>query len=54
VDADLAAAVAAALAMPPEELTGYREGAAAALAPYRPAAVQRLFGERVVPALGLG
>jgi len=54
VDADLAAAVAVALAMPPDQLTGYREGAAAALAPYRPAAVQRLFGERVVPALGLG
>jgi hypothetical protein len=54
VDADLAAALAAGLALGDQELAAYREEAAAALAPYRPAAVQAIVTERVVPALGLG
>ena len=54
VDADLASAVAAGLALADADAAGYRHRAAAALAPFRPAAVQRLMGERVVPALGLG
>ena len=54
VDADLATALAAGLSMPTPEAADYRDRAAAALAPYRPAAVQRLIAEGVVPALGLG
>jgi glycosyltransferase involved in cell wall biosynthesis len=54
VDADLASAVAAGLALADADAAGYRERAAAALGPFRPTAVQRLMGERVVPALGFG
>ena len=53
VDAELANAVAAGLAMPESDAAEYRERAAIALEPFRPAAVERLIGERVVPALGL-
>jgi glycosyltransferase involved in cell wall biosynthesis len=54
VDADLASALAAGLSLPVADVAAYRERAAAALAPHRPAAVQRLIGEQVVPALRLG
>ncbi len=50
---DLASAVAAGLTMPRSELEAYRGAAATELAPYRPAAVQAVVGERVLPALGL-
>ena len=53
VDADLGSAVAAGLALSADDVARYRERAAAALASYRPAAVQRVIAERVVPALGL-
>jgi glycosyltransferase involved in cell wall biosynthesis len=51
VDADLASALAAGLALADAELSRYRVAAAAALAPYRPEAVQRTVAERVAPAL---
>jgi glycosyltransferase involved in cell wall biosynthesis len=51
---DLASALAAGLAMAEQELEAYRGAAATELAPYRPAAVQAVVEERVVPALGLG
>lgn len=53
VDGDLATALARGLALGESELESYRREAAQALAPYRPEAVQRIVGERVVPALGL-
>jgi hypothetical protein len=51
VSGDLAGALAAGLAMEEGELAAYRGAAAEALAPYRPAALQRLVEESVVPAL---
>ena len=53
VGEDLPAAMAAGLALTEAELDDYRRAAADALAPYRPAAVQALVSERVIPALGL-
>jgi glycosyltransferase involved in cell wall biosynthesis len=53
VDADLAAALSAGLALGDAELHAYRRAAAGELAPYRPAVVQDLVTERVIPALGL-
>jgi glycosyltransferase involved in cell wall biosynthesis len=50
---DLKPVIAAGLALPDAELERYRGAAATELAPYRPAAVQALVTERVVPALGL-
>ena len=50
---DLASALAAGLAMAEQELDAYRGAAATELAPYRPAAVQAVVEERVIPALGL-
>jgi glycosyltransferase involved in cell wall biosynthesis len=50
---DLASALAAALAMAEPELEAYRGAAATELAPYRPAAVQAVVEERVIPALRL-
>jgi len=50
---DLAGALAAGLALADSELEDYRRAAAEELAPYRPAAVQALVAERVIPALGL-
>jgi glycosyltransferase involved in cell wall biosynthesis len=50
---DLADALSAGLALSDSELERYRGAAADELAPYRPAAVQALVTERVVPALGL-
>jgi len=54
VDADLGAALVAGLALADADLAAYRQAAAEALGPYRPAAVQRVMEERVIPALGLG
>ena len=54
VDSDLGAALARGLELGEEELEGYRSAALEALAPYRPAAVERVVREHVIPALGLG
>jgi glycosyltransferase involved in cell wall biosynthesis len=51
---DLAQALATGLALSEPELERYRGAAANELAPYRPAAVQALVTERVIPALGIG
>jgi len=53
VASDIAEALVAGLALSDSELELYRGAAATELAPYRPAAVQALVAERVVPALGL-
>ena len=53
VGEDLAAAIAAGLALAEAELDDYRRAAEDALAPYRPDAVQAVVAERVIPALGL-
>ena len=53
VDEDLAAALAAGLALDDAELRDYRKRALGELEPYRPAAVQATVAERVIPALGL-
>jgi glycosyltransferase involved in cell wall biosynthesis len=53
VDDDLAAALAAGLALGEAELRRHRERAAEELEPYRPAAVQAVVAESVIPALGL-
>jgi glycosyltransferase involved in cell wall biosynthesis len=53
VGEDLADALAAGLALTDSELEAYRRAAATELAPYRPAAVQAVVEERVIPALGL-
>lgn len=50
---DLAHALASGLALSEPELERYRGAAANELAPYRPAAVQALVTERVIPALGI-
>ena len=50
---DLAAALAAGLALDDGELRDYRRRAIDELEPYRPAAVQAVVAERVIPALGL-
>ena len=50
---DLGGALAAGLRLADSELDGYRCAAAEELVPYRPAAVQALVSERVIPALGL-
>ena len=50
---DLRHVIAAGLAMPDARLERYRSAAANELAPYRPAAVQEVMAERVLPALGL-
>lgn len=53
VDEDLATALAAGLALGDPELQSYRQAAVAELKPYRPAAVQAVVDEQVIPALGL-
>jgi glycosyltransferase involved in cell wall biosynthesis len=53
VSEDLAAALAAGLGLDEAALQRYREAAARELEPYRPAAVQAVVAERVIPALGL-
>ena len=53
VSEDLGAALAAGLALGDSELERYREAALRELEPYRPAAVQAVVAERVIPALGL-
>jgi glycosyltransferase involved in cell wall biosynthesis len=53
VSDDLAAALAAGLALDDAELRDYRGRALAELEPYRPPAVQAVVAERVIPALGL-
>ena len=53
VSEDLAAALAAGLKLGDSELERYREAALRDLEPYRPAAVQAVVAERVIPALGL-
>ena len=53
VDEDLARALEAGFALADSELEHYRRAAATELAPYRPAAVQAVVAERVLPALGL-
>jgi glycosyltransferase involved in cell wall biosynthesis len=53
VSDDLAAALAAGLELGDAELRDYRKRAACELEPYRPAAVQAVVAERVIPALGL-
>jgi glycosyltransferase involved in cell wall biosynthesis len=53
VDDDLAAGLFAGLALGDAELGDYRTRALEELAPYRPAAVQAVVAERVIPALGL-
>jgi len=53
VSEDLAAALAAGLALDDAELERYREAARGELEPYRPAAVQAAVVARVIPALGL-
>ena len=53
VSEDLAAALAAGLALGDSELERYREAALRELEPYRPTAVQAVVAERVIPALGL-
>jgi glycosyltransferase involved in cell wall biosynthesis len=50
---DLAAALTAGFALAEPELEAYRGAAATELAPYRPAAVQTVVADRVIPALGL-
>lgn len=54
VSSDLAAATAAGLALGEHELAAYRTAAAAALAPYRAEAIQRVIERQVLPAMGLG
>ena len=53
VGEDLAAALAAGLALDDAELRDYRRRAAEELEPYRPAAVQAAVAGRVIPALGI-
>lgn len=53
VSENLAAALSAGFGLGEAELIAYRAEAARALAPYRPAAVQQVVTERVIPALGL-